>query len=52
MGTTGPELQGEKPQGSRCATVFKRREDRSVRSRFHNAFVIGIVRPGVRLRAD
>ena len=52
IGTTGPELQGEKPQGSRCATVFKRREDASVRSRFYNVFVIGIVRPRVRLRAD
>ena len=48
----GPELQGEEPQGSRYATVFKRREHASVRSRFHNTFVIGIVRPGVRLRAD
>lgn len=52
IGTTGPELQGEEPQGSRYATVFKRREHASVRSRFHNTFVIGIVRPGVRLRAD
>ena len=48
-GTTGPELQGEKPQGSRYATVFKRREHTSGRSRFYNVFLIGLVRPRVRL---